>query len=168
MITLGNENQAKRLEISIWNWMRLVRGLRQRGGGRRESGAFLLGLKLGNVLQVKRIVFYEELDPDAYQNGIIMFHARGLSALWAVCRSLRLEVVADCHTHGNQNTSQSLTDQRNPMIPEIGHMAMIIPFFAQIAAWSIRGIGIHEYLGNFQWRRDDSNGVSDFIELKLW
>ena len=114
----ASDECAKRITISLWSWARLVVGLRVRGEGRRESGAFLLGKWNGTSGKVMRVVFYDDLDPNAYQNGIITFHGEGLAALWAICRGGDLEVIADCHTHGNANTGQSVMDQRNPMIPD--------------------------------------------------
>ena len=147
---------------------RLAIGLRVRGQGRRESGAFLLGRWTGTHGVVTTITFYDQLDPNTYQDGFIQFHGDGLAKLWALCRQHGLEVVADCHTHGNEWTAQSPTDQRNPMIPEVGHTALILPYFAQIWPWSMRGVGVHEYLGNFAWRRHDKNGLSARVRLTLW
>lgn len=162
-------NETERtIAISIWIWARLVIGLWRRGGGHRESGAFLLGKWSGNAGVVTRIAFYDQLDPDAYQKGIIVFHGEGLAALWALCRQEKLEVVADCHTHSNAGTGQSVMDQKNPMIPEVGHTAMILPYFAQMAPWSMRGVGVHEYLGSFKWRRHDKDGLSERVRLTLW
>ncbi|MDV4179770.1 hypothetical protein R1521_14775 [Rhizobium brockwellii] len=164
----GNEPVEKRIQVSVWIWARLVLGLRIRGKGRRESGAFLLGHWTGQLGTVTRVVFYDQLDSHAYENGIIMFHGEGLATLWKICRNSGLEVIADSHTHGNMGTGQSVTDQRNPMIPEVGHTALIFPYFARMAPWSMRGVGVHEYLGNFKWRRHDKNGLSDRIRLTLW
>ena len=163
-----SDGGTKRITIGLWLWAWLVVGLRMRGEGRRESGAFLLGRWNGASGKVTRIVFYDALDPNAYQHGIITFHGEGLAALWAICRGAGIEVIADCHTHGNANTGQSAMDQRNPMIPEVGHIGLIFPFFAHMAPWSTRGVGVHEYLGDFRWRRHDKNGHSDRILLKLW
>ena len=164
----ASDADAKRIDTSVWIWAWLVLGLRRRGKGRRESGAFLLGNWNGSTGKVTRVVFYDDLDPMAYQHGIITFHGDGLAALWTICRNAGLEVIADCHTHGNQNTGQSVTDQRNPMIPEVGHIALIFPNFARIAPWSTRGVGVHEYLGSFRWRRHDKDGLSDRIRLLFW
>jgi hypothetical protein len=112
-------------------------------------------------------VCYDDLDPGAL-NGAIAFHARGYAALWEHCRRTGLEVVADVHTHPGSNTGQSHIDQRNPMVPSIGHMGLIVPNFAATAWWSLRGVGVHEYLGNFEWRRHDRDGLSDRVNLTLW
>lgn len=164
----ASDEHAKCIAISLWSWAHLVVGLRVRGEGRRESGAFLLGKWNGTSGKIVRVVFYDDLDPNAYQHGIITFHGEGLAALWAICRGGNLEVIADCHTHGTANTGQSVTDQRNPMIPEVGHIGLIFPFFAHMAPWSTRGVGVHEYLGNFRWRRHDKAGQSNRIHVTLW
>lgn len=163
-----SEHVEKRIQISVWIWARLVLGLRSRGEGRRESGAFLLGRWTGQLGTVTRVIFYDQLDPNTYQNGIITFHGEGLAALWKICRECGLEVIADSHTHGNASTGQSMTDQRNPMIPEVGHTALILPYFARMAPWSKRGVGVHEYLGSYRWRRHDRDGLSNRLRLTLW
>lgn len=162
------ELPERHIEVGLWTWAMLVLGLRRRGEDRRESGAFLLGHWNGSVGRVKRVAYYDDLDPRAYQGGIIVFHGEGLAALWKICRESRLEVVADCHTHGNAGTAQSVTDQRNPMLPEVGHMALIFPYFAHLPPWSMRGVGVHEYLGSYRWRRHDRDGLSNRLHITLF
>ena len=62
-----------------------------------------------------------------------------------------LEVVADVHTHPG-GVGQSQTDRDNPMIPEVGHVALIVPNFADRADFP-GDIGIYEYRGRRQRRR---------------
>ncbi len=64
----------KSLNISYWLWMALVRELRKRGYGERESGAFLLA-KHGSP-HVTKFICYDDLDPTALDTGIIVFHVR--------------------------------------------------------------------------------------------
>jgi len=45
---------------------------------------------------------------------------------------------------------QSSSDKHNPMIAEIGHMAIVIPDYASRKI-TPGGIGIYEYLGSRQW-----------------
>jgi hypothetical protein len=44
-------------------------------------------------------ICYDDLDPDAYQGGAILFHAVGHAVLWKLCESRGLRVLADVHTH---------------------------------------------------------------------
>jgi hypothetical protein len=65
-------------------------------------------------------------------------------------------VVADVHVHPG-HYGQSSTDRHNPMIPEAGHLAFIIPHFS--ARDRLPGkIGIYEYLGARQWRDHSPKG----------
>lgn len=134
------------LTISRWLWRRLVGELRRRGQGRRESGAFLLGVRRGEIAFVRDFICYDDLDPNALDKGYVTFHSQGLKALWAQCRSRQMDVIADVHTHPGPNTRQSELDQRHPMIPVNGHIALIVPNFGNTVQWQLDGVGVHEYL----------------------
>ena len=130
-------------------WCAGVTELRRRAGGRRESGAFLLGAN-GKARQIEEFVFYDDIDPNALRTGIVIIDGRRLGDLWAHCRKTGRVVVADVHVHPG-GFGQSASDRANPVIAEVGHMAMILPDFAARATGP-RGIGVYEYLGSRQWR----------------
>ena len=141
---------SQTLTIPILLWWHLLRELRRRGRGNRESGAFLLGL--ASETKVLRIVFYDDLDPHALDTGIIEFDGSGYVPLWKLCREKKLRVLADVHTHPTDWTEQSGSDRTHPMISQRGHVALIVPNFARRTLQKLRGVGIHEYLGNHQWK----------------
>jgi len=72
------------LTISIWLWIRLIRQLRKRGYGHRESGAFLLGRN--GQSRITRFICYDDLDPEALDSGIVVFRGLGFVPLWEFCR----------------------------------------------------------------------------------
>ena len=76
------------LRIARMTWLSLVWQLRRRGGGGRESGAFLLGPRMGG--RVSSFVCYDDLDPRSLDTGIIRFDGRGYVPLWKRCRDLSL------------------------------------------------------------------------------
>lgn len=131
-------------------WRALLEELRRRGQGRAESGAFLLGRTLGNRRLVESIAYYDDLDPDSLSTGIVVFDGRGYGPLWAMCRETGRTVVADVHTHGGV-ARQSRLDRENPMVATRGHVALIVPSFAQRRV-QIAELGIYEYEGAHQWR----------------
>jgi hypothetical protein len=63
---------------------------------------------------------------------------------------------------------QSHIDQRHPMLPVVGHTALIMPLFAHASVWSLIGVGIYEYLGNFKWRAHDSRAIPARFKLTWW
>ena len=67
--------------------------LRRRGGGVRESGAFLLGRDDANPARVTSYICYDDVDPAAYQHGAIAFHAAGCAALWQHCKKRALQLL---------------------------------------------------------------------------
>jgi hypothetical protein len=160
-------NPSASIRIPVLIWARLIFDLRRRGARQRESGAFLLGRE-GLHAKVTRYLCYDDLDPNAYQGGAIAFHATGYAVLWKHCEQKNLQVLADVHTHGGLNVEQSAIDQRHPMLPRIGHTAMILPSFAYTKWWSLGLVGIYEYLGNFKWRTHPPLGHLRRVKLSLW
>jgi proteasome lid subunit RPN8/RPN11 len=124
--------------------------LRRRGEGRRETGAFLLGVK--GTDKVSEFICYNDLDPAAFDSGIIMLHGDAFIPLWRHCGDHGLRVLADVHTHPDSWTGQSSSDQRHPMIAQSGHIALIIPHYATRPRQLLKGVGIHEFLGDGQWK----------------
>jgi proteasome lid subunit RPN8/RPN11 len=116
--------------------------------GKRESGGFLLGRRTPDARVIESFLPYDDVDPNALR-GIILFDGSKMDTVWELCRREGLEVVADVHTHPG-GFGQSQTDRDNPMIPEVGHIALIVPNFAD-AAYLPGDIGIYEYRGRRQW-----------------
>jgi hypothetical protein len=137
-------------------WLSGVQELQRRTlGGRRESGAFLLG-KRGATATIQRFVFYDDIDPNALDSGIVIIDGRKLGDLWKLCRESQMAVVADVHVHP-EGYGQSPSDKDNPIIAEVGHIALILPHFAEGS--NMPGeIGVHRYLGNRCWS-DESRHV---------
>ena len=131
--------------------MRLILQLRRRGGGYRESGAFLLGRPKSH--RILNFICYDDLDPAALDTGIITFHGAGFVPLWDYCRDHKLRVLADVHTHGGQWTGQSESDRAHPMIGLKGHVSLIVPHYGQRNTFAMRGVGMFEYQGNHEWRK---------------
>lgn len=130
-------------------WRDGVAELKRRAGGWRESGAFLLGSS-GKGRHIEEFVFYDDIDPNALRTGIVEIDGRRLGDLWAHCRKTGRSVVADVHVHPG-GFQQSPSDQANPIMAEIGHIAIILPGYA---AKEIHpgAIGVHQYLGSRRWR----------------
>ncbi|KIC89905.1 Mov34/MPN/PAD-1 family protein [Flavihumibacter sp. ZG627] len=141
---------ATNLSITKPLWKKLIKELKKRGKGIRESGAFLLGNSLKK--EVTEFICYDELDPNSLDTGIIVFDGDGYIPLWKICREKGLQVLADVHTHPGNWTGQSGPDKKHPMIAQAGHLALIVPHLATKRGQLLNNIGIHEYLGDKQWR----------------
>jgi proteasome lid subunit RPN8/RPN11 len=141
----------------------LLNGLRARGRSVRESGAFLLGPP-GDDRRVSSIVFYDQIDPHAFDTGIIVIDGACIADLWAICRRTGLAVVADVHTHPG-GAGQSESDRRHPMIAEPGHIAMIIPNFAAEPV-QLNAIGLYRYRGKFSWDRLTSRFLRPALKIE--
>lgn len=164
---MGSELVIATIKIPMWLWMRVVFDLRRRGGGVRESGAFLLGREDSNPARVTSYICYDDVDPAAYQAGAIAFHASGCAALWRHCKEKQSELLLDVHTHPGPDVRQSAIDERHPMMPIMGHTAMIVPNFARTVCWSLKSVGVYEYLGSFKWRTHPPR-PNRRVKLSLW
>lgn len=138
-----------RLSMPRKMWCKTLAELRRRGGGRTESGVFLLGAIDGTRRRVVTVVYYDELDPNAYKSGVCVLHGDAFAKLWERCRMLGLTVVADVHTHPGV-ALQSGSDRTNPMVAREGHIAIIVPNFAAMPVQQ-EALGIFEYRGGHMW-----------------
>jgi hypothetical protein len=132
--------------------------------GRRESGAFLIGEAPPKGPKIIRaFVYYDDLDPHAFDSGIVHFNGNKLPRLWEICRERRYRVVADVHVHPG-HYGQSASDKADPVMPRDGHFAFILPDYAASSVIP-GGIGQYEYLGNGKWI-DHSHAPAALLGLK--
>lgn len=157
--------QPPRLVCSPRVWNPGVDELRRRTRGRRESGAFLLGSPDGRTRRIQQFLFYDDVDPHCFDNGIVEFDGNKFGLVWKKCRELKMTVLADVHVHPG-HYGQSQTDRDNPMIAEAGHLAFIIPNYAGRHRLPGR-IGVYEYLGSRRWR-DHSRQGGRILHIGWW
>lgn len=146
-------------------WFQGLSELKRRGEGLHESGAFLLGYKTQNRRIITKLVYYDDLDPHALDSGYVIIDGGAYGKLWKYCREERLEVIGDIHTHPGLGL-QSLTDKRNPMIGNPGHIAIIVPDFAEREV-KLEELGIYEYQGNHRWKTRSGRAARKFFNIGL-
>jgi proteasome lid subunit RPN8/RPN11 len=132
----------------------------------RESGAFLLGEEYRGRRNVKRFIFYDDLDPDCLGGGFIQFSSSGYGVLWRLCRETGQKVVGDIHTHPHV-PRQSQLDRDHPMIGLSGHIAIIVPDFA-LRQPAAEELGVYEYLGDHRWRDFSGGAAGRFLYIGFW
>ncbi len=115
-----------------------------------ESGAFLLSKLDDN--KISEFVCYDDLDPRCLDHGIITFDGSGYIPLWQLCKEKGLTVLADVHTHPEEWVGQSRSDSNHPMIAQVGHIAIILPEYAQSEKLTLDDGGIYEYRGDKKWK----------------
>ena len=142
--------EAPRIEIGRALWEEMRAELARRGGGLRESGAFLLADPRNGPRRVRRVAYYDDLDPGSLI-GNIRFRAAGYAKLWDICDEEGLRVIGDVHTHPSGRVGQSATDRGNPMIARDGHVAIVMPDYAARPVGA-RDVGVHEYHGDSGWQ----------------
>lgn len=128
------------------DWNAMVAELRRRGNGRRESGAFLLADRTGAPTTVTRVVYLDDLDPGCL-TGAIAFNGLAYSKLWDICDAENRRVIGDVHTHPGSGVRQSRIDAANPMVAQVGHIALIVPHFA-MRTTKPNAVGLHRYDGD--------------------
>lgn len=154
---------APLLEVRQDLWEELLEHLRRQGGGVRESGAFLLGHKTGAIRTITAFLPYEQLEADALHDDYVSLNAASFAKLWQLCGQEGLSVVADVHTH-RFGAGQSHSDRENPMIALKGHVALIVPNFAQ-GGRGFQRVGMYVYQGSHQWSSHSGSDVAQRIRF---
>ena len=152
------------LHLSRALWTELTCELHRRTEGCHESGAFLMGRKNGTEREATAVIYYDQLDPEAYSTDVCMLHADAFGRLWDQCAMLGVSVIADVHVHPF-GACQSRADKENPMIAQPGHLALIFPLMARppIRRWAV---GVYEYLGDHRWCSHGGRHVSSLLKIE--
>jgi proteasome lid subunit RPN8/RPN11 len=145
-------------------WLGCMSELQARGGGRHESGCFVLGTADRHNRSARRCVYYDELDPSAYASGVCILQGDAFTRLWEICRVEKLTAIADIHTHPG-SAFQSDSDRTNPMIARAGHLAVIIPCFASGRIWRHR-LGLFRYEGDHRWTDLSGWRARSFLKIR--
>ena len=160
--TMSSAPQPKlRMDVALWE--ELLQKLRERGGGVRESGAFLLGTGTGAERVASRIVLYDDLDPTCLK-GYVHFDGRYYGQLWELCARASLSVVADVHTHP-YGPGQSHSDKMHPMISIPGHIALIVPNYAE-GTISVTDVGVYIYRGRYRWAAYRGRRAASALDIR--
>lgn len=148
--------------ISVTQWSKLLRGLKKRSKGVRESGAFLL-MKPGSG-RIVRIVFYDQFDKSVSDSGIIQF--KGGYDFYIYLEKHALEVFADIHTHPTEATNQSSSDRSHPMIRTKGHIAIIAPEYAYNVFLTPNDCSFYKYKGEYRWEKFPKSSLPLTLKLR--
>lgn len=162
----GIVGRHSRVRMSADQWSELIAELGRRAGGVRESGAFLLAKREGPSTTVRRIVYFDDVDPGSLTGGITL-GASAFAALWEVCAAARMRVIADVHTHPRQMVEQSGIDAANPLVAMVGHIAIIVP---DLAAHAVRPdeCGVHLYRGSHRWTTSLGRAAATDLYVGRW
>lgn len=154
----------KPLEFAPGVWTSLMADLYRRGGGCRESGAFLVRQATVDTQVVQAWLPYDELDPNSLNYAYVRLESVAFSRLWEICTMRNFQIVADVHTHP-MGPRQSRSDRANPMISLSGHIALIVPRFAK-GNVRPRDVSFNVYLGEGKWDSYFKNNAASLIILQ--
>jgi proteasome lid subunit RPN8/RPN11 len=155
-----------RVRMSRAQWSEMTAELGRRAGGIRESGAFLLANVSDGRPVVRRVVYFDDLDP-ASLNGGVSLNSAAFAKLWRLASSQELHVIADVHTHPANFVHQSAIDLANPMVAMAGHVAIVVPHLAA-RRLEPSDCGVHVYLGNHQWRESLGRQALGLLYVGRW
>lgn len=155
-----------KLSCSTNLWNEGLIELKKRTEGCHESGAFLLGKEDDLRRRVLQFAYYDDLDPHSLDSGIVVFDGSGYGPLWQLCRETGMTVVADVHVHPGV-ARQSESDRTNPMIATKGHIAVIVPSFAE-TVFKPPKLGVYQYKGSHNWNDWSGNPSEDFFYIGFW
>ena len=95
-----SDADIKAIRLPILLWARVVRDLRQRGAGVRETGAFLLGRLDTENPRVTSPIFVMMMSiPTPISSVPSLSMPPGCAALWQHCREQKVQLLIDVHTH---------------------------------------------------------------------
>jgi proteasome lid subunit RPN8/RPN11 len=139
------------LELPYTLFQALIVDLAMSGRGVKESGAFLLGKQEGSRRYVTSYLMYDKVAPESSRShAYVAFTAEEMAGAWAHCYATGLQVVADVHTHPF-GPAQSISDRAHPIVSVAGHVALIVPNFAQ-GSPQTRDLGVHLFGGAGRWQ----------------
>jgi proteasome lid subunit RPN8/RPN11 len=129
----------------------LIIDLAKSGRGIKESGAFLLGKQESARRVVTSYLMYDKVAPESSRShAYVAFTAEEMARAWEHCYATGLQVVADVHTHPF-GPAQSISDRAHPIVSVAGHVALIVPNFAQ-GSPQPRQLGVHLFGGAGRWQ----------------
>lgn len=154
------------VRLTPQQWHGLVAELGRRADGVREAGAFLLANADDGSRVVRRVVFFDDVDPACLTGGITM-GAGAFGKLWQICSHHQLRVIADVHTHPGGFVDQSSIDRANPMIAIAGHVAIIVPYLAG-RTLTPNECGVHVYRGAHRWHSSFDEDAARLLYVGRW
>lgn len=161
--TLSAARPKLHMKAALWD--ELLQKLSERGGGVRESGAFLLGTSTGVERVARRVVLYDDLDPSCLNEGYVHFDGRHYGRLWELCAEASLGVVADVHTHPF-GARQSDVDRAHPMVSIPGHIALVVPNYAR-GSIAPQDVGVYVYKGRYRWTAYRGRRAANVLEIAV-
>lgn len=154
------------LEVPRALYDALIRDLAASGAGVKEAGAFLLGEQCNiGARRVTSYLMYDTIAPvSSRAHKYVTLTGEDMARAWDHCYRTGLQVVGDVHTHPAW-PQQSDSDRAHPMVSVAGHVALIVPFFAQRQPRPA-DLGVHLFLGEGRWHSRFGAHAEEALRLK--
>ena len=145
-------------------WLETWTGLRKRGAGRREAACIWGGYRTDAQETVEAVLFFDDFGP-TIAGALSHRTPRDVTtAAFSRLRESGFVIVADVHSHPDEWVGLSPVDRAHPIEYRVGLRAVVLPHYA-IGEPSIRGVGLHEYLGNGRWQQFDEPDVDAVVRF---
>lgn len=135
---------------------------RRSGMGRTESGAFLLGQIDGHERSVRKVIYFDDVDPQAYRSRAIRFNTTRLGVVYDACEREGLSIVGDIHVHPEE-AFLSPIDEANPVVAVAGHVGIILPYSGRYQTTD--QISVHILDNHGGWLHVGRRDVTGFLGL---
>lgn len=135
---------------------------RRSGFGGTESGCFVLGRISRAERTAEDVIYFDDIDPDAYHAGAIRLNTAKLSTVYDICEAKGLSVVGDIHVHPLA-AFLSTIDEAYPVIAREGHVSVILPYDGRYRV--PRQIAINIYRSTGQWIELPRGKCSKFLGI---
>lgn len=135
---------------------------RRSGRGATEAGCFVLGRISGRDRTADEAIYFDDIDPNAYDFGAIRFDTTKLSAVYDLCEARALSIVGDIHVHPGP-AFLSPIDEAHPVIAVAGHVSVILPYDGRYR--TARQIAVNVYLPSGSWTELERGRCSAFLGL---
>lgn len=99
---------------------------------------------------MQQVAFFDDLEPGSLTGAVHLTHV-AYARLGQICAATELVVLGDVHTHPGSSVAQSHTDRANPLLATPGHLALIVPYFAQ-GSPRPADVASYRYLGDDGWK----------------
>lgn len=151
--------------ISTTQWKETWAGLKIRGQESREALCVWAGDRKSQPWKVLEVVF---LDDFPGVEGFARFHRVSREAVTALFRCLHqknLQLIADVHSHPGSWVGLSDIDMEHPLEFRVGFLSLVLPSYA-IPKPDIGAVGVHEYIGNMEWKTLTAEAVLSRIKIQ--
>lgn len=113
---------------------------------------------------VQKVVYFDDVDPNAYHDRAITFDTTRLGVVYDICESEGLSIVGDIHVHPAE-AFLSPIDAANPVVAVAGHVGIILPYSGRYQI--PEQIAVHTLDASGNWQSIPPGQVASFLGIDV-